>query len=145
MDKSDLILKELKEIKNHVITLGQKVDVIDKRVDTLEKKFDTLEKKVNSLEKRIDNNDSKIESLTQSFRLFYADNNAAHEEIKEKMETLNNAFIRFEAETLDKVNVLFDGHQDFINHKSIFANELNRLDKITKMNSYEISLLKKKA
>lgn len=70
----ELILQEVREVKNKVEilenkvdTLGKKVDTLEKKVDTLEKKVDTLEKKVDTLEIKVNNLEKKIDDLEERF------------------------------------------------------------------------------
>lgn len=80
-NKFDLILLELKNICNK----------IEKNSEEVEERFDNLENRFDNLEKRFDKFEEK--------------NEAEHKKIFNMLDTLNSAFLRFESEQTEKINI----------------------------------------
>lgn len=116
-NKFDLILLELKNICNK----------IEKNSEEVEERFDNLENRFDNLEKRFDKFEEK--------------NEAEHKKIFNMLDTLNSAFLRFEAEQTEKINYLLEADKERKEHQVIYAHEFTRLNDLVAKNSFRISNL----
>lgn len=115
--KVDLILEELKKI---FCQIDDKFEQIDERFDNLEKRFDGLEKRFDKFEEK---------------------NEAEHKTMFNTLNSLNSAFLRFEAEQTDKINYLLDADKNRRDHQNIYAHEFTTLNDLVAKNSFRISNL----
>ncbi|MCI8273979.1 MAG: hypothetical protein HFJ55_07905 [Clostridia bacterium] len=133
MDKSELILKEIRDLKNFVC---DKFEQIDKRFEQIDKRFEQIDKKFEQIEKRFESIETKITIMDTK-------NIEEHAKLFNMMNTINETFIKFEYDVNNKVSILFDAYKDWSNHKSIYSNEFNNLMDIVSNHSYRISNLEK--
>lgn len=117
MDKTDLILQEIKNLGNQIT----QIDTDNKKEH--KKIFENLD--------RIDNR------ITRS----NADNEEEHEKIRTLLDSINSTFLKFEAETSDKVRILFDANTNCQNHQNIYAHEFSKLNNLVTKHSFQISNL----
>lgn len=109
-NKLDLILKDLQKLN---VKLDAKFEQIEKRLEKIEDRLDVLENRVNNLESRINSMEKRIDN-----RITIVDSNHKEDvkKILDAINSLNNSFLKFEAEMTDKIRILFDADTDRKNH-----------------------------
>lgn len=172
-EKLDLILKILKDfstrLEKNIADSNTNFNQIDKKFDTINKqsnefenrincKFDELykefDKKFNELDEKFDEfelkNDEqhkfildKLESLKRRVDILTFENQEAHGNMINSINSLDNSFLKFETESNDKIRILFDENQDRKYHQEIYNRKFNDLNNIVLKNSYKISQLEK--
>ena len=122
--KFTLMLEELKSICKNIDDIFEK---IDERFEKIDNRFDNLENRFDNLEKRFDKFEEK--------------NEAEHKSMFNMLNTLNSAFIRFEAEQTEKINYLLEADKERKEHQVIYAYEFTLLNDLVAKNSLRISNL----
>lgn len=136
--KFDLILVELKKIFNQIENKFEQVDnkfeQIDNRFDQIDKRFEQIDNRFDQMDKRFDGIDARITKLEE-------ENKAEHKVMFDMLNTLNSAFLRFEAEQTSKMKDLIEADKDRRDHQNIYAHEFTRLNDLVAKNSFRISNL----
>lgn len=146
-NKLDLVLTELKKICNEIEKNSEQVEErfekIDKRFEKIDARFDKLENRFDNLENRFDNLENRFDNLEKRFDKFEEKNGAEHKTMFNMLDTLNSAFLRFEAEQATKINYLLESDKERKEHQIIYAHEFTRLNNLVAQNSFRISNLEK--
>ena len=123
-NKLDLILIELQKIFKQI---DEKFEQIDKRLDGIDVRLDGIDERLDGIDRRI--------------TIIDETNKDEHRKMLDMLNSLNSAFLRFEAEQTDKIRILFDADQDRRDHQNIYAHEFTRLNDLVAKNSFRISNL----
>lgn len=127
MDSDTKITLMLEELKSICKNIDDRFEKIDERFEKIDNRFDNLENRFDNLEKRFDKFEEK--------------NEAEHKSMFNMLNTLNSAFIRFEAEQTEKINYLLEADKERKEHQVIYAYEFTRLNDLVAKNSFRISNL----
>ena len=145
MDKSDLILQELRALNNK---FDEKFEGVDKKFASIDEKFASIDEKFAQIDKKFDQIDEKFASIDENLARIDRritrvdmDNKEEHIKIRKLLNSINSAFLRFEAEHSDKISILFDAYKDYTEHKDVYAHEFVRLNDLVAKNSFRISNL----
>ena len=150
-NKLDLILKDLQKLNEK---LDSKFEQIDKRFEQIEDRLNKIEDRINKIENRLGTLENRVNNLEARInameirldnRITIVDSNRKEdsEKIFEAINSLNNSFLKFEAEMTDKIKILFDEDTDRKNHQIIYAQEFTTLNNLVAKNSFRISNLEK--
>ena len=82
-----------------------------------------------------------IERIDRRISALKSDNQEEHQKISAQLDSINSAFIRYEVEGTDKINILFDANVDRKNHQDIYEKEFKKLNELVAKNSFRISNL----
>lgn len=127
MDSNTKITLMLEELKSICKNIDDRFEKIDERFEKIDNRFDNLENRFDNLKKRFDKFEEK--------------NEAEHKSMFNMLNTLNSAFIRFEAEQTEKINYLLEADKERKEHQVIYAYEFTRLNDLVAKNSFRISNL----
>lgn len=120
MDSDTKITLMLEELKSICKNIDDRFEKIDERFEKIDNRFDNLEKRFDKFEEK---------------------NEAEHKSMFNMLNTLNSAFIRFEAEQTEKINYLLEADKERKEHQVIYAYEFTRLNDLVAKNSFRISNL----
>lgn len=136
MDSDTKITLMLEELKNICSNIDDKFAKVDERFEQIDKRFEQIDERFDKLENRFDN-------LEKRFDKFEEKNEAEHKTMFNMLNTLNSAFLRFEAEQTEKINYLLESDKERKEHQIIYAHEFTRLNDLVAQNSFRISNLEK--
>lgn len=112
---------------------NDKLDLILNKLEQHDKKFDEIIADNKKEHERLDRRITKVEANMEEKFL----------ETKELLHSINAAFIRYETEGQDKMNILFDSYKDNQDHQKIYGHEFIRLNDLVAKNSFRISNLER--
>ena len=166
MDKLDLILQEIRILKSKFDEkfeqidkkfeqIDRKFEQIDKRFEQIDKRFEQIDKKFEQIDKRFEQIDKRFEQIDKRFEqidkrfdaidtritILVANNLEEHNKIYSLLNSLNNSFLKFEAEINDKIKILFDGYSDLQDHKNIVNHQMTSLNSKVSNLSFRVSKL----
>ena len=166
MDKLDLILQEIRILKSKFDEkfeqidkkfeqidrkfeqIDRKFEQIDKRFEQIDKRFEQIDKRFEQIDKRFEQIDKRFEQIDKRFdaidtriTILVANNLEEHNKIYSLLNSLNNSFLKFEAEINDKIKILFDGYSDLQDHKNIVNHQITSLNSKVSNHSFRISKL----
>jgi len=134
MDSDTKITLMLEELKSICKNIDNKFEKIDERFEKIDNRFVQIDQRFDNLENRFDN-------LEKRFDKFEEKNEAEHKSMFNMLNTLNSAFLRFEAEQTEKINYLLEADKERKEHQVIYAYEFTRLNDLVAKNSFRISNL----
>ena len=166
MDKLDLILQEIRILKSKFDEkfeqidkkfeqIDRKFEQIDRKFEQIDKKFEQIDKKFEQIDKRFEQIDKRFEQIDKRFEqidkrfdaidtritILVANNLEEHNKIYSLLNSLNNSFLKFEAEINDKIKILFDGYSDLQDHKNIVNHQITSLNNKVSNLSFRVSKL----
>ena len=145
MDKLDLILQEIRILKSKFDEkfeqIDKKFEQIDKRFEQIDKRFEQIDKRFEQIDKRFEQIDKRFDAIDTRITILVANNLEEHNKIYSLLNSLNNSFLKFEAEINDKIKILFDGYSDLQDHKNIVNHEITNLNSKVSNLSFRVSKL----
>ena len=152
MDKLDLILQEIRILKSKFDEkfeqidkkfeqIDRKFEQIDKRFEQIDKRFEQIDKRFEQIDKRFEQIDKRFDAIDTRITILVANNLEEHNKIYSLLNSLNNSFLKFEAEINDKIKILFDGYSDLQDHKNIVNHQITSLNSKVSNLSFRISKL----
>ena len=140
--------KRFEQIDKRFEQIDKRFEQIDKRFEQIDKKFEQIDKKFEQIDKRFEQIDKKFEQIDKRFdaidtriTILVANNLEEHNKIYSLLNSLNNSFLKFEAEINDKIKILFDGYSDLQDHKNIVNHQITSLNSKVSNHSFRISKL----
>lgn len=137
-NKLNLVLVELKKICDKIEKNSEQVE---ERFDKIDEKFAQIDAKFEQIDARFDKLENRFDNLENRFDKFEEKNEAEHKTMFKMLNTLNSAFLRFEAEQTEKINYLLEADKERKEHQVIYAHEFTRLNDLVAKNSFRISNL----
>ena len=159
MDKLDLILQEIRILKSKFDEkfeqidkkfeqidrkfeqIDRKFEQIDKRFEQIDKRFEQIDKRFEQIDKRFEQIDKRFDAIDTRITILVANNLEEHNKIYSLLNSLNNSFLKFEAEINDKIKILFDGYSDLQDHKNIVNHQMTSLNSKVSNLSFRVSKL----
>ena len=152
MDKLDLILQEIRILKSKFDEkfeqidkkfeqIDRKFEQIDRKFEQIDRKFEQIDKRFEQIDKRFEQIDKRFDAIDTRITILVANNLEEHNKIYSLLNSLNNSFLKFEAEINDKIKILFDGYSDLQDHKNIVNHQITSLNSKVSNHSFRISKL----
>lgn len=136
--KTDLVIAELKNICRQ---LDERFAKVDENFEKIDKRFEQIDARFEQIDERFEQIDSRLNNLEKRFDKFEEKNESEHKTMLKMLNTLNSAFLRFEAEQNSEISYLLEADKERKEHQTIYAHEFSRLNDLVAKNSFRISNL----
>ena len=139
--KFEQIDKRFEQIDKRFEQIDKRFEQIDKRFEQIDKRFEQIDKRFEQIDKRFEQIDKRFDAIDTRITILVANNLEEHNKIYSLLNSLNNSFLKFEAEINDKIKILFDGYSDLQDHKNIVNHQMTSLNSKVSNLSFRVSKL----
>ena len=139
--KFEQIDKRFEQIDKRFEQIDKKFEQIDKKFEQIDKRLEQIDKRFEQIDKRFEQIDKRFDAIDTRITILVANNLEEHNKIYSLLNSLNNSFLKFEAEINDKIKILFDGYSDLQDHKNIVNHQMTSLNSKVSNLSFRVSKL----